>query len=35
MLKLEMQTKESADDTPEQDFLEALNASAQEVWSDD
>lgn len=36
MLKLEMQTKESADDTPEQDnFLEALNASAQEVWSDE
>lgn len=36
ILKLEMQTKESADDTPEQDnFLEALNASAQEVWSDD
>lgn len=36
LLKLEMQTKESADDTPEQDnFLEALNASAQEVWSDD
>lgn len=36
LLKLEMQTKESADDTPEQDnFLDALNASAQEVWSDD
>lgn len=36
MLKLEMQTKEGADDTPEQDnFLEALNASAQEVWSDE
>lgn len=36
LLKLEMQTKESADDTPEQDnFLEALNASAQEVWSDE
>lgn len=36
LLKLEMQTKESADDTPEQDnFLEALNASAQGVWSDE
>ena len=36
LLKLEMQSKESADDTPEQDnFLEALNASAQEVWSDE
>lgn len=36
LLKLEMQTKESADDTPGQDnFLDALNASAQEVWSDD
>lgn len=36
LLKLEMQTKESADDTPEQDnFLDALNASAQEVWSDE
>lgn len=36
ILKLEMQTKEGADDTPEQDnFLEALNASAQEVWSDE
>lgn len=35
LLKLEMQTKESADNTPEQDnFLDALNASAQEVWSD-
>ena len=32
ILKLEMQTKEGVDDTPEQDnFLEALNASAQEV----
>ena len=36
LIKLEMQTKESADDTPGQDnFLDALNASAQEVWSDD
>ena len=36
LLKLEMQSKESADDTPEQDnFLEALNTSAQEVWSDE
>ena len=36
LLKLEMQSKESADDTPEQDnFLQALNASAQEVWSDE
>ena len=36
LLKMEMQTKESADDIPEQDnFLEALNASAQEVWSDE
>lgn len=36
LLKLEMQTKESADDTPEQDnFLDALNVAAQEVWSDD
>ena len=35
LLKLEMHTKESADNTPEQDnFLDALNASAQEVWSD-
>lgn len=36
MLKLEMQTKDSTEDVPEQDnFLEALNASAQEVWSDE
>lgn len=36
LLKLEMQTKESTDDTPEQDnFLDALNVAAQEVWSDD
>lgn len=36
LLKLEMQTQEGAEDAPEQDnFLEALNASAQEVWSDE
>ena len=36
LLKIEMQTKESADDTPEQDnFLDALNTSAQEVWSNE
>ncbi len=36
LLKLEMQTKEGSDDMPEKDnFLDALNASAQEVWSDD
>ena len=36
LLRLEMQTKESTDDTPEQDnFLDALNTSAQEVWSDE
>ena len=36
LLKLEMQTKESSDDTPEQDnFLDALNESAKEAWSDD
>lgn len=36
MLKLEMQTKDSTENAPEQDnFLEALNASAQEVWSDE
>lgn len=36
LLKLEMQTKDSAEDAPEQDnFLDALNASAQEVWSDE
>lgn len=36
MLKLEMQTKDSAENAPEQDnFLEALNASAQEVWPDE
>lgn len=36
LLKLEMQTKDGAEDTPEQDnFLNALNESAKEVWSDD
>lgn len=36
LLKLEMQAKESADDTPEQDnFLDALNESVKEAWSDD
>ncbi len=36
MLKLEMQTKDGPENAPEQDnFLEALNASAQEVWSDE
>lgn len=36
LLKLELQTKESTDDTPEQDnFLDALNESAKEAWSDD
>lgn len=36
LLKLEMQAKDSAEDAPQQDnFLDALNASAQEVWSDD
>lgn len=36
LLKLEMQTKEGSDDMPEKDnFLDALNASAREVWSDD
>ena len=36
LLKLELQAKESADDTPEQDnFLDALNESAKEAWSDD
>ena len=36
LLKLEMQTKENTDDTPEQDnFLDALNESAKEAWSDD
>lgn len=36
LTKLEMQTKESADETPEQDnFLDALNESAKEVWTDD
>lgn len=36
LLKLEMQTKDGAEDAPEQDnFLNALNESAKEVWSDD
>lgn len=36
LLKLEMQAKDSTEDAPQQDnFLDALNASAQEVWSDD
>ncbi len=36
LLKLEMQTKEGSDDMPEKDnFLDALNASAREVWPDD
>ena len=36
LLKLEMQTKDSAEDAPEQDnFLDALNESAKEAWSDD
>lgn len=36
LLKIEMQTKESADDIPEQDnFLDALNESAKEAWPDD
>lgn len=36
LLKLEMQTKEGSDDMPEKDnFLDALNASAREAWSDD
>lgn len=36
LLKLEMQTKDSAEDAPEQDnFLGALNDSAKEAWSDD
>ena len=36
LLKLEIQTKDSAEDAPEQDnFLDALNESAKEAWSDD
>lgn len=36
LLKLEMQAKDSAEDAPEQDnFLDALNGSAKEAWSDD
>lgn len=35
LTKLEMQTKESAEDKPEKDnFLDALNESAKEVWAD-
>ena len=35
LMKLEMQTKDDAEDTPEQDnFLDALNKSAKEAWSD-
>ena len=36
LIKLEMQTKDATEDAPEQDnFLDALNDSAKEVWSDD
>ena len=36
LIKLEMQTKDGEEGAPEQDnFLDALNASAKEVWSDD
>lgn len=36
LIKLEMQTKDGEEGAPEQDnFLDALNASAREVWSDD
>ncbi len=36
LIKLEMQTKDSTEDAPEQDnFLDALNDSAKEAWSDD
>ena len=36
LIKLEMQTKDSTEDAPEQDnFLDALNESAKEAWSDD
>lgn len=36
LLRLEMQTKESDSDAPTKDnFLDALNASAKEVWSDE
>lgn len=35
LLKVEVQTKDDAEDAPEQDnFLDALNESAKEVWSD-
>ena len=36
LIKLQMQTKDSTEDAPEQDnFLDALNESAKEAWSDD
>ena len=36
LIKLEMQTKDATEDAPEQDnFLDALNDSAKEAWSDD
>ena len=36
LMKLEMQTKDDTEGTPEQDnFLDALNKSAKEAWSDD
>ena len=37
LLKLELQTKteEESDDSSEDNFLEALNASAKDVWSDE
>ena len=36
LTRLEMQTEDDAEDTPEQDnFLDALNGSAKEAWSDD
>ena len=35
LLKLEMQTKDTTDGVPDQDnFLEAMNATAEKVWSD-
>ena len=36
LIKLEMQTKDATEDAPEQDnFLDALNDSAKEAWSND
>lgn len=36
LIKLEMQTKDATEDAPEQDnFLDALNDSAKDAWSDD